>query len=171
MKSCGVLFRYQSSSETLLTTFKTARLLSSDHQKIHGEAKKRIAPAFFCESIKIYVKLFENVYKYERSGVLSQCNVWLRTGWSGNQGSIPDRGKRFLPRASVSRPTTEPTQPPVQWVPGFLSPGLKRVRGVMLTTHPHLVPRSWMSRSYISSAPSASICVLWDCFRLPFYKP
>jgi hypothetical protein len=35
-----------------------------------------------------------------------------------------------------------PTQPPVQWVPGVLSQGVKRGRGVMLTTHPHLVPRS-----------------------------
>jgi hypothetical protein len=45
-----------------------------------------------------------------------------------------------------------PTQPPVQWV---LSPGVKRGRGVMLTTHPLLVPRSSMSRSYTSSPPSA----------------
>jgi hypothetical protein len=30
-------------------------------------------------------------------------------------------------------------------------PGGKARRGVMLTTHPHLVPRSWMSRSYTSS--------------------
>jgi hypothetical protein len=28
------------------------------------------------------------------------------------------------------------------WVPGVLSPGVKRGRGVMLTTHPYLVPRS-----------------------------
>jgi hypothetical protein len=36
-----------------------------------------------------------------------------------------------------------PTQPPVQWVPGVLSPGVKRGRGMMLTTlTPHLVPRS-----------------------------
>jgi hypothetical protein len=34
---------------------------------------------------------------------------------------------------------------------GVLSPGVKRGRGVTLITHPHLVPRSWMSRSYISS--------------------
>jgi hypothetical protein len=33
-------------------------------------------------------------------------------------------------------------QPPVQWVPGVLSPGVKRGRGVTLTTQPHLVPRS-----------------------------
>jgi hypothetical protein len=42
----------------------------------------------------------------------------------------------------VSRPALGPTQPPVQWVPGVLSPGVKRGQGVILTTHPHLVPRS-----------------------------
>jgi hypothetical protein len=36
---------------------------------------------------------------------------------------------------------------------GVLSPGLKRGRGVTLTTHPHLMPRSRMSRSYTSSPP------------------
>jgi hypothetical protein len=44
--------------------------------------------------------------------------------------------------SSVSRPALGPTQPPVQWVPGVLSPGVKRGRGVTLTTHPHLVSRS-----------------------------
>jgi hypothetical protein len=34
-------------------------------------------------------------------------------------------------------------------------PGAKRGRGVTLTTHPHLVPRSRMSRNYISSPPQA----------------
>jgi hypothetical protein len=47
----------------------------------------------------------------------------------------------------------KPTQPPIQWVPGVLSPGVKPGRGVMLTTHPHLVPRLSMSRSYTSSHP------------------
>jgi hypothetical protein len=40
------------------------------------------------------------------------------------------------PVASVSRPGLGSTQPPVQWIPGVLSPGLKRGRGVTLTTHP-----------------------------------
>jgi hypothetical protein len=40
---------------------------------------------------------------------------------------------------------------------GVLSPGVKRGRCVMLTTHPHLVPRSWMSRSYTPLPPSASM--------------
>jgi hypothetical protein len=52
------------------------------------------------------------------------------------------QGQRIFPLSSVSRPALGPTQPPVKWVPGVLSPGVKRGRGVMLTTHPHLVPRS-----------------------------
>jgi hypothetical protein len=48
----------------------------------------------------------------------------------------------IFPVASVSKPALGPTQPPVQWVPGVLSPGVKRGWGVTLTTHPHLIPRS-----------------------------
>jgi hypothetical protein len=36
---------------------------------------------------------------------------------------------------------------------GDLSPGVNRGRGVMLTTHPHLVLRLRLSRSYTSSHP------------------
>jgi hypothetical protein len=36
---------------------------------------------------------------------------------------------------------------------GVLSPGVKRGRGVTLTTHPYLEPRLRMSRSYTSSPP------------------
>jgi hypothetical protein len=36
-------------------------------------------------------------------------------------------------------------------------PGSKRGRGVMLTTHPHLVQRSRTNRSYTSSPPSATM--------------
>jgi hypothetical protein len=42
---------------------------------------------------------------------LSQYSVWLRAGRSGDQGSIPDRGERIFPLASVSRPALGPTQP------------------------------------------------------------
>jgi hypothetical protein len=59
--------------------------------------------------------------------------------------------------ASVTRPALGSTQPPVQWVPGVLSPRLKRSRGVTLTTHPHLVPKLRMSRSYTFSPPNASV--------------
>jgi predicted aspartyl protease len=47
----------------------------------------------------------------------------------------PGEGNEFF-LYLVSRPALGPTQPPVQWVPGVLSPGLKRGRGVTLTTHP-----------------------------------
>jgi hypothetical protein len=60
----------------------------------------------------------------------------------------------IFPVFSVSRPALGSTQPPDRWVPWVLFPGLKRNRVVTLTTHPHLVPRSWMSRSYIFSPPS-----------------
>jgi hypothetical protein len=46
-------------------------------------------------------------------------------------------------------------QPPVQWVPGVLSSRLKCGQCVTLTTHPHLVPRSRMSRSYTSPPPKS----------------
>jgi hypothetical protein len=68
----------------------------------------------------------------------------------------------------VSRPALGSTQPPVQWVPGVLSPELKRGRGVTLTTHPHLVPRSRMSRSYISSPQSAFMACSWTAFFYPY---
>jgi hypothetical protein len=50
---------------------------------------------------------------------------------------------------------------------GILSPGVKRGRGVMLTTHPHLVLRLRMSRAYTSSPP----CALMACsgITLPFH--
>jgi hypothetical protein len=41
----------------------------------------------------------------------------------------------------LSRPALEPTQPPVQLVPG-LSPGVQSGRDVTLTPHPLLVPWS-----------------------------
>jgi hypothetical protein len=39
------------------------------------------------------------------------------------RGSIPGKGKRFCLLHS-SKPTLGPTQCPVQWVPGALSPGV-----------------------------------------------
>jgi hypothetical protein len=48
----------------------------------------------------------------------------------------PRHRQRISPLASVSIPALMPTQPPVQRVPGVLSPGVNRGRDVTLTTRP-----------------------------------
>jgi hypothetical protein len=53
----------------------------------------------------------------------------------GDQGLIPDRGGGFS-STICTQPALRPTQPPVQWALGVLSPGVKCGQGVMLTTHP-----------------------------------
>jgi len=42
-----------------------------------------------------------------------------------NKGLILDRGRDFF-FATASRPTLVPTSPPIQWVPGALSLGIKQ---------------------------------------------
>jgi hypothetical protein len=72
---------------------------------------------------------------------------------SSSVSIVSGRGERIYPLTSVSRPTLGPTQPPVKSVPVVLSPGVKRGRGVTVTTHPHPVPKSRMNRRYTSSPP------------------
>jgi hypothetical protein len=54
---------------------------------------------------------------------VAHYRVWLWAGRPGDRGSIPDRGERIFPLASVSRPALGPTQPPAQWVLGTFSRG------------------------------------------------
>jgi hypothetical protein len=61
--------------------------------------------------------------------------------------------KWFFPLASMFTPALGPSQPLIQWVPRTLSLVVKHGRGVTLTTHPYLVPRSWMSRYYTFRPP------------------
>jgi hypothetical protein len=51
--------------------------------------------------------------------------VDIATGRLRGQSSSRGRGKIFLLSTS-SRPVLGPTQPPIQWVPGGLSSGIKR---------------------------------------------
>jgi hypothetical protein len=83
-------------------------------------------------------------------------SVSIVSGYGLDDRTIEVRSRaeaKDFPLVSVSRPALGPTQPSVRWVLGVLSPGLKRGRGVTLTTHPYPVPWSGMSRSYISSPP------------------
>jgi hypothetical protein len=63
----------------------------------------------------------------------------------------------IFPVLSVSRLVLRPTEPPVQWVSGILSPGLNGGRGVTLTIHSHVVPRKGMISSCTSCPPSACL--------------
>ena len=79
----------------------------------------------------------ENVCSGSRNG-----SVGIATHYGLEGPGIEPRWGRDFPR--LSRPAPRPTQTPVQWVPG-LSRG-KGGRGVVLTTHPHLVCRGLWKR-------------------------
>jgi hypothetical protein len=58
-------------------------------------------------------------------GECSQYSDWLRTGRPRGRSTCPGRVKNFLFSTS-SRLALGSTQPAIQWVPGALSPGVKR---------------------------------------------
>jgi hypothetical protein len=64
---------------------------------------------------------------YLRTLLGSRDSDWLRAGRPRGRSSSPGRGKIFLLSTS-SRPALGPTHSPIEWVPGALSPGLKRLR-------------------------------------------
>ena len=71
----------------------------------------------------------------QRSGSV----VCIANGYVLNGPGIESRWGRDFPH--LSRPALEPTQPPVQWVPG-LSRGVKSGRGLTLTPQTLIVPWS-----------------------------
>jgi hypothetical protein len=81
-------------------------------------------------------------------GQLSQFRVWLRI-WQPE--FYPRQGQRIFLQAFASRPALGPSQPPIQWVPGVLSLGVKRGRSVTLTTPRHLMPRPEWVELYLLS--------------------
>ena len=76
-----------------------------------------------------------------RGGPGSSISIATDYGLEGS-GSNPGGDEVFF----LSKLALELTQPPVKWVPG-LSRGVKCGRGVLLTTHPLLIPRSWNIRA------------------------
>jgi hypothetical protein len=54
-------------------------------------------------------------------------NAWIATGYGlDGPGSIPSGGQEIFLFTVVSVPSLGPTQPPIQWVPGALTLGVKR---------------------------------------------
>jgi hypothetical protein len=73
------------------------------------------------------------VLLYVSRVAVSQYSVWYGLDDRTIEVRSSAEAKDF---SSVSRPVLGPTQPPVQGVSKVLSPGVKRGRGVTLTTHP-----------------------------------
>ncbi|KDR20398.1 Angio-associated migratory cell protein [Zootermopsis nevadensis] len=88
----------------------------------------------------------------------SQClherrPVTTEAGFGGKAVGIRKSSSVEFQRGSSEYPLG-PTQPPIQWVPGSF-PGGKAGRGVILTTHPYLVPRSRKRGAIHPHPPSA----------------
>jgi hypothetical protein len=98
----------------------------------------------------------------------SQYSVCLRAGRLGDRGSIPGRGERIFPSSLCVQTCSEAHPAFCTMGTGGPFPGVRRGPGVTLTTHPHLVPRSRMSRSYISSPPSVSMAFSGTAFSYIF---
>jgi hypothetical protein len=64
-----------------------------------------------------------------------------------------------------AQPAVGPTQPPVQWVPGALSPGVKCGRGVMLTISGAEVKKE---RGYTSCHPKHLLWRIADQLHFTF---
>jgi hypothetical protein len=97
--------------------------------------------------------------------VVAQLVLCLTTDWATRVLSLTEENDFSSSLCVLTGSEAQPASE--QWVPGVLSPEVKGGRGVALTTHPHLVPRSRMSRSYTSSPLYASMV----CCRtaLPLY--
>jgi hypothetical protein len=96
--------------------------------------------------------LNKSVYCNEEPGQLSRYSNWLRAGRRRGRSSSLGRVKNFHFSTS-SRPALGPTQPLIQWVPGALSPGVKRQRRE--TDH--------------SPPTSAEVKKIWICTSTPLY--
>jgi hypothetical protein len=84
------------------------------------------------QSTETEMDFVEEIYLYSlrrgRKGEKKKTDgphLLIRAGRPRGRTSSPDRVENFL-FSATSRPAPGPTQPPIQWVPGALSPRIKR---------------------------------------------
>jgi hypothetical protein len=99
-------------------------------------------------------------------------SVGKETGyWLDSRDSFPPRGKVFLFSIAFT-PVLGPTQPPIQWVPGAIYPGLERLgreaenspsssaevkSGGAIPPLPHT--SSWRSALLVNARSTGIICI------------
>jgi hypothetical protein len=103
-------------------------------------------------------------------GGIRDSSVSIATGYGlDGRVSIPSRSKIFL-FSTESRPALGTTHSLIQWVPGALPQVVKKTgRGVKLTAHLHLVPRSRMVElylPYVLMAKEISATILTVCCHI-----
>jgi hypothetical protein len=90
------------------------------------------------------------------SGTNIDSSVGIALGYGlddrGSRVRFPAGAGNFSLGTTESRTALGPTQPPIQWVPGALSLGVKRP-GREADHSPHLVPRLKNEWSYTSTPP------------------
>jgi hypothetical protein len=97
------------------------------------------------------VAYFKELSRYLRTGAAQ--SVWcLTTNWTTGVRS-PTEAEDFSSSFCVQTGSGAHPASCTMGGTGSSFPRVKRGRGVMLTTHPHLVARLSMSRSYTSSPP------------------
>jgi hypothetical protein len=117
---------------------------------LHGRDAKYVTMRFR-PIVKWQISFLLNIFKKSRG---SSVSIGTDSRLDGIRGSDSRRGMGIFFLWTTFRPAPEPTQPPIQWVSGELTPGVKWP-GVKLTTHLLLVPRSRM-RGAIPPPPNTS---------------
>jgi hypothetical protein len=143
---------YKSAAVTYGITATKIKLFRISNRVIQGKEG--------CQSISI----FSNINYPISIFIYSFLRYVGAMGWKiGVLGFSSQRGLGIFLFITMSRTALEPTQPPIQWLPGALSQGEK------LTTHFHLVLTSKNVWSYTSTPP---ICLhgVWVGERRIAYK-
>jgi hypothetical protein len=91
--------------------------LGSRNIAIQSRAQE-LTQIYSCYAVNVQLDTVQAKYR-SRGSSGSIVSTTERSGFD------PRQGQRIFPLSSVSRPALGPTQPPVQWVPGVLSPGVK----------------------------------------------